>query len=910
MSLPRVTCVMPTRNRRRFVGQALWYFLRQDYQPRELIVLDDGDDPIEDLIPASDTVRYVRLERRRAFGDTLNLACELSQGELIAHWYDDDWQAPDRLSRQVAALEQANADLCGAPDLLYYRVNAGEAWHYCPNHGSRWLAGGTLLYRRDAWAAHPFPSQDTPHAAGFSARFTPDRIAQLHDPAFYIGVLHTDNAAPRSLTAAGWQRRPLDEVAHRLNGDGAFYVNLRQGKRGAAPRPATQTAGLTVVAPFMVYDGYGSLAEYLVLGLARTGVPVHIAPLGLDPQGLSPELIALSRQPVPPAGGPVLCFSWLREDIERHLSTPDLFINTMWETSELPRTWPAWLNRSRAVIVPTRFVADTCRGSGVSVPIAVIPEGVDPAVYHWEERPERAGLTTLMVGPYALRKHTAEGIAAWKLAFDGDPDARLIIKSRFHYRNYMPDDPRILFLDDNEPTRGIVHWYREADVLLALGNEGFGLPLVEGMATGLPVIALNSEGQADVCAEAGDCVLAVEPARFQPYNVAPHEGSGVIGVPDVTEVAARLRWVAEHRDEARGLGRAASDWATEHRNIWHKAPAVADILEAHLRPPRPLRRMDTFWTPSWGRACGVAEYTADLLAHVDTRRWPLKVTAAAPDLRSTRLLHIQHEDSLFSDSELARAVVQARGARVPVIVTEHSVRSQPRSWEQEASALVSLTRRGAEMLKARWPRQRVEHIPYGCHTWFPPRKQTRGAAGARPAAGAPAVIGAFGFLEAYKGFWKLLDALRTLQGSGEEAELLLFSHSKSVHNETTWEQAAAGLPVRRVREYVPAEEVCRRLAADADILVFWYDDIPYASASGAVHVGLASGVPVLTSATRWFEELAGATYQPSDLVQGIRRLLDDTKLRDETTSAARAYCHANSCQRSAERHLALWESLR
>ncbi len=70
MSLPRVSCVMPTRNRRRFVGQALWYFLRQDYQPRELIVLDDGDDPIEDLIPASDTVRYVRLERRRAFGDT------------------------------------------------------------------------------------------------------------------------------------------------------------------------------------------------------------------------------------------------------------------------------------------------------------------------------------------------------------------------------------------------------------------------------------------------------------------------------------------------------------------------------------------------------------------------------------------------------------------------------------------------------------------------------------------------------------------------------------------------------------------------------------------------------------------------------------------------------------------------
>lgn len=904
MSSPRVTCVMPTRNRRRFVGQALWYFLRQDYQPRELIVFDDGEDPLEDLIPTSAAVRYVRLDRRRPFGDLLNLACELSQGELIAHWYDDDWQAPDRLSRQVAALEQAQADLCGAADLLYYRLDAGEAWRYCPDHDARWLAGGTLLYRRAAWAAHPFPTQDTPHAAGFSARFPPDRIARLHDPGFYIGVLHADNAAPRSLAAAGWQRRPLDEVATRLDGDSAFYVNLRRGRHEAAPRAAAQAAGLTVVAPFMVYDGYGSLAEYLVLGLLRAGVSVHIAPLGLDPQGLSPELLALSRQPAPPAGGPALCFSWLRTDIEQRLSTPDLFINTMWETSALPDTWPAWLNSSRAVIVPTRFVADTCRRSGVRVPIAVIPEGVDPAVYHWEERPARAGLTTLMVGPYARRKHTAEGIAAWKAAFADDPEARLIIKSRFHCRNYTPDDPRILFLDSNETTRGIAHWYREADVLLALGNEGFGLPLVEGMATGLPVIALDSEGQSDVCTEAGDRVLAVAPARWEPYDVEPHAGAGMIGVPDVAEVAARLRWVAEHRDEARALGRAASAWATERRNIWDKAPAVVDVLETHLRSSTPLRRMDTLWTPSWGSACGVAEYTADLLAHIDARRTPLKVTAAPPDLRRARLLHVQHEDSLFSDAELARAVVQARGARVPVIVTEHSVRSQPRAWEQEASALVSLTRRGAEMLKARWPGQRVEHIPYGCHTWFPPRKRPRG----RP--GASAVIGAFGFLEAYKGFWKLLDALRTLQDSGEEAELLLFSHAKSAHNEAAWEQAAAGLPVRRVREYLPAEEICRRLAAEADILVFWYDDIPYASASGAVHVGLASGVPVLTSATRWFEELTEATYQPTDLVEGIRRLLDDITLRAEVTAAARVYCHANSCRRSAERHLALWESLR
>lgn len=225
---------MPTRNRRRFVGQALWYFLRQDYQLRELIVLDDGEDAVEDLIPASDSVRYVRLDQRRPFAEALNLACELAHGELIAHWYDDDWHAPDRLSRQVTALEVAGADLCGTPDPLYYRLNAGEAWRYSPNHGSRWLAGGSLLYRRRGRSEHPFALNETPHVAGFSACFPADRVRPLPQNDFYMGVLHTDNAAPRSLSAQGWERRPLEEVANRLNGDSGFYVALRQGRSTSA----------------------------------------------------------------------------------------------------------------------------------------------------------------------------------------------------------------------------------------------------------------------------------------------------------------------------------------------------------------------------------------------------------------------------------------------------------------------------------------------------------------------------------------------------------------------------------------------------------------------------------------------------------------------------------------------------
>src|SRR5438132_2828793 len=77
---------MPTRNRRRFVGQSIWYSLRQNYSQRELIVLDDCEDAVADLVPNDERIRYVRLDRRLSLGAKRNLGCELSKGSLIAHW--------------------------------------------------------------------------------------------------------------------------------------------------------------------------------------------------------------------------------------------------------------------------------------------------------------------------------------------------------------------------------------------------------------------------------------------------------------------------------------------------------------------------------------------------------------------------------------------------------------------------------------------------------------------------------------------------------------------------------------------------------------------------------------------------------------------------------------------------------
>ena len=933
---PHVACVLPTRDRPRFVRQAVAYFLRQDYPHRSLIVLDDGAEPVKELLneqlPLADPrLRYVRLDPERPLtrGAKRNHGCELApDGALIAHWDDDDWMAPNRLSRQVRALLAAGADLCATAGALHHRPATGQSWRERGEH----LTGSTLLYRKSVWCRSRLADRTGQEEAPLLAGVPAERIVRIPRPDFYVVVLHDGNTLGRNVRdGSRWE--PVDTasaVAPLLGSDAGFYARDRERiarARGTvrveasivpaipviASPPAARTS-LTLVAPFLVYDGYGSMAEHLALGLQRAGAAVHLRPLLLDLNGVDPAFARLARESRTEPGAPVLYFCWPRPDLDGAPYGADspLFVNTMWEGTRLPDGWTARLNRARAVIAPTEWVADVFRKSGVTRPIWVLPEGVDPDLYPYVKRPERAGLTTLMVGPVAPRKNTLAGIEAWQRAFAGDPEARLILKSRFGCSRLTPTDPRIRFVDENETTRGIAHWYEQADVLLALGSEGFGLPLVEGMATGLPVIALDAAGQSDTVRAAGrDRLLSIPAAGWVPFDERNPRSGGLRPTPDVDAVVDRLRWVAGHRDEARSLGEAASEWARRERNIHQKAPVLLDLMEESLgRTARTLRRAPTLWTPSRGGACGVAEYATHLSQAlvIDRAGRPARHAKMAPEPLGASVVHIQHEGSLFPDQTALTAYVRRAHAHgVAVAVTEHTVlpsTSPVQPWEREVDALVALTEQGARRLRERIPGRSVTWIPPGCPEYFPPRKRQRGR-----------VLGAFGFLWPHKGFWKLLDLLRAEQErGGPRTELLLFSHAHSPEMAARWEAAAAGLPVRRVDPFLPVEEVARRLAAEADALVFWYDAAPHESASYAVRVGLATGVPVLCSPTNWFRDVAPATHQPlgataADLAAGVERVLTDDPLREHLAGAARHYCHEHRWAQIARRHRELWSRL-
>jgi glycosyltransferase involved in cell wall biosynthesis len=109
-SAPRVSVIMAVYNEQRFLAEAVESVLAQSFGDFELIVSDDGstDDTaaLADSFAQRDArVRVLRGETNQGKPFALNRALAVRRGELIA-WLDgDDAMLPDKLARQVAALD-------------------------------------------------------------------------------------------------------------------------------------------------------------------------------------------------------------------------------------------------------------------------------------------------------------------------------------------------------------------------------------------------------------------------------------------------------------------------------------------------------------------------------------------------------------------------------------------------------------------------------------------------------------------------------------------------------------------------------------------------------------------------------------------------------------------------------------
>ncbi len=156
--LPFVSICTPTFNRRPFWNMCIKNFLNQDYPSNKMewIIIDDGTDPIEDLVKDIPQVKYFKYDTKMPLGKKRNIMHDKSSGDIIVYMDDDDYYPRERVSHAVNMLQTHPNALCaGASEIYIWFKHLQKMWQfgpYNPNHAT----AGTFAFKRELLKDHKY----------------------------------------------------------------------------------------------------------------------------------------------------------------------------------------------------------------------------------------------------------------------------------------------------------------------------------------------------------------------------------------------------------------------------------------------------------------------------------------------------------------------------------------------------------------------------------------------------------------------------------------------------------------------------------------------------------------------------------------------------------------------------------
>ena len=163
---PAVSVIVPVYNSGRYLGEALDSILAQDYQPLEVVVVDDGSTDDSAAVAAERPVRLIR-RPHSGIAPTRNAGLAAAGGELIAFLDADDTWLPGSLATRVDYLT-------AHPEVAYVLAHIeifGDTELKIPS----WLPAD--------WATKPQPGM----LSTFVGRASAVRAVGLFDEGFELG---------------------------------------------------------------------------------------------------------------------------------------------------------------------------------------------------------------------------------------------------------------------------------------------------------------------------------------------------------------------------------------------------------------------------------------------------------------------------------------------------------------------------------------------------------------------------------------------------------------------------------------------------------------------------------------------------------------------------------------------------
>jgi tetratricopeptide (TPR) repeat protein/glycosyltransferase involved in cell wall biosynthesis len=275
---------------------------------------------------------------------------------------------------------------------------------------------------------------------------------------------------------------------------------------------------------------------------------------------------------------------------------------TVWESTRLPDDWMEPLKIPDQLWTPSSFCKQVLENHGFdSKKISVVPEGIDPEIFHPNVNPlpgseNIKGFKFLNVGKYEERKCTPYMIRAFDEEFKDTKDVVLILSCHNPFekgfdirkklkRLNLKCPEKILLINPVREHQSVAQLYASCDAFLfPTRAEGWGLPIIEALACGLPTIVTNYSGQTEYLTEEMAYLLDYEFEDINiPFFLSKDNYYGKWARPDMNQFRYYLRYIYENQDEARQKGLNAAKLVHEQWTWEHAAKIAVNEIEQLLQ---------------------------------------------------------------------------------------------------------------------------------------------------------------------------------------------------------------------------------------------------------------------------------------------------------------------------------------
>lgn len=342
-------------------------------------------------------------------------------------------------------------------------------------------------------------------------------------------------------------------------------------------------------------QGYSGLIEQLCMAMERrSDTDVYTMQFNKSiSENLSPAMKLIKEKPFRLADvGVVMGFPAAADSNRSKFRV----LYTMFETDTLPtgKDWagifgdaPKMINMAcDLLLVPCQHNKEVFRRSGVTIPIEVVPCGVNPELFPYvnRNRTKDHKYTYFMYGTLTLRKNPGAVLSAFATLFRDNPEVRLVLKTQSGTLGHIEylDMGDIEVIDELWTVERLYEALADADCFVFPSRgEGFGLPPLEAMSTGLPTIIADNTGMSDYANL--NYNLPVKTKAEVPAQRFPNKWGNVGNwyEPDYQELKEYMQWCYLNKQEAKEMGDRASDWVQNEWSYDNAAQKLIDVIKKH-----------------------------------------------------------------------------------------------------------------------------------------------------------------------------------------------------------------------------------------------------------------------------------------------------------------------------------------